>query len=222
MANKSFKDWTQTELKNTFGLVKQKGLCVELEQWIADGDALKKSAQLSDNEHFIIDTIIAKLNDNVDSWNEEELKMYFISPLLLVVNIESEHYKLFFERKLNALKNNIKLNGKVDAMLASGSFDKPQKPYFCLHEYKPEKSGKESDPRGQLLSEMLAAQTLNDDGKIIYGCYFLGRLWFFATLVGNEFCFSNGFTADEKQSLLRIIFILRQLKTYIDERIEKQ
>jgi hypothetical protein len=66
---------------------------------------------------------------------------------------------------------------------------------------------------------MLAAQTLNDDGKTIYGCYLLGRFWFFATLVGKEFCFSSGFISDEKDFLLRIVFILRQLKLYIDERV---
>jgi hypothetical protein len=219
MVNKSFKYWTPTDLKDAFGLVDNTTNCQELKKWIAEGDALMKSSQLTDYEHYTLDNICSKSIKSGYNWNEEELKMYFISPLLNVVNFDSEHYKLFFERNLSVTLNDIKLNGTVDAMIASGNFDKPQKPYFCLHEYKPEKSGKDTDARGQLLSEMLAAQTINNDGKTIYGCYLLGRLWIFATLVGKDFCFSGGFIADEKENLLRIIFILRQMKLYIDERV---
>ncbi len=219
MVNKSFKYWTPTDLKDTFGLVRKEGVCEELDRWIDDGKKLQQTTQLTDFEDQLLELIRADLSKNGYEWNEEELKMYFISPLLRIVNFESKYFKLFFERKLTATLNDIKLNGTVDAMIASGDFDKPQKPYFCLHEYKAEKSGKDTDARGQLLSEMLAAQTINNDGKTIYGCYQLGRLWFFATLVGKEFCFSDGFIIDQKDFLLRIIFILRQLKTYIDERV---
>jgi hypothetical protein len=221
MVNKSFKYWTQTDLIDTFGLVNNHNNCQELQQWIEDGNNLMKNSQLTDNEQIMLEEIRNELSLNVFGWNEEELKMYFISPLLRIVNINSPNYKLFYERKLSATLNDIKLNGTVDAMIASGNFDTPKKPYFCLHEYKPEKSGKDTDPHGQLLSEMLAAQTLNNDGKTVFGCYFIGQVWVFATLVGNEFCFSNGFVASDKDFLLRIVFILRQLKTYIDERIKK-
>ncbi len=219
MVNKSFKYWTQTDLMDTFGLVNNHNNCQSLKQWIADGDDLMSKSTLTDSEHKMLDDISNELTENVFGWNEEELKMYFISPLLRVVNLNSSKYKLFYERKLSATLNDIKLTGTVDAMIASGNFDTPKKPYFCLHEYKPEKSGKDTDPHGQLLSEMLAAQTLNNDEKIIYGCYFIGQLWIFATLVGNEFCFSKGFVASDKIFLERIVFILRQLKTYIDERV---
>jgi hypothetical protein len=219
MVNKSFKYWTQTDLVETFGLIDKHDNCQELQRWIDDGDSLMQNSQLTDYELLTLEEIRKELSQNVFGWNEEELKMYFISPLLRIVNINSPKYKLFYERKLSVTLNDIKLTGTVDAMIASGNFDTPKKPYFCLHEYKPEKSGKDTDPHGQLLSEMLAAQTLNNDGKIVYGCYFIGQLWIFATLVGNDFCFSNGFPASDKNFLMRIVFILRQLKLYIDERV---
>ena len=214
---KSFKDWTQTELKETFGLVNKNGDCDELKSWLDTGEILMKKSLLTDFEQYSFDFIRNRLSINADIWNEEELKMYFIARLLDIVDFESEQYKLFFERKLSTVKNGIKLNGNVDAMIATGNFDVPRAPYFCLHEYKPEKSGRDTDPRGQLLSEMLAAQTINGNQNIIYGCYMLGRLWFFATLIGSDFCFSGGYVADDKEDLLRIVFILRQLKLYLDK-----
>lgn len=111
------------------------------------------------------------------------------------------------------------MSGYVDAMIAGGNFDDLRLPYFCLHEYKHEKGKREIDPRGQLLSEMLAAQTLNQDKTTpIYGSYMLGRFWFFGTLINNDFCFSGGFVADG-DDIYRIFRILRQLKCYIDARV---
>lgn len=215
MAN--FKDWTQTKLKETFGLVNKNGECDELKEWMKAGN--DTNLLINDREQTELERIRKRLSINADIWNEEELKMYFISFLLDIVSFESEKYKLFFERKLSATLNGIKLSGDVDAMIAGGNFDDPRVPYFCLHEYKQEKGKREADPRGQLLSEMLAAQTLNQDKTIpIYGSYMLGRLWFFGTLINYDFCFSGGFVADG-DDIYRIFRILRQLKCYIDARV---
>jgi hypothetical protein len=222
MVNKNFKYWTPTDLKDAFGLVDNTTNCQKLKKWIAEGDALMKSSQLTDFEHYTLDNILHEIEKNGDFWSEGEMKMYFLSPLFNLVNFDNKNYKLFHGRKLTAIKNNIKLSGITQTIIASGNFDKMKNPYFCFHFIKPEKSGKDTDARGQLLAEMLAAQTINNDGKPIYGCYQLGRLWFFATLVGKEFCFSGGFIADQNDFLLRIIFILRQLKLYIDERVMQE
>jgi hypothetical protein len=219
MINKSFKYWTPTDLKDAFGLVDNTTNCQELKKWLAEGDALMKSSQLTDFESNIFNHILNEIEKNVDFWSEGEMKMYFLSPLFNLVNFDNKNYKLFHGRKLTAIKNNIKLNGITQTIIATGNFDKMKNPFFCFHFFKPQKSGKDTDARGQLLAEMLAAQTINNDGKIIYGCYLLGRFWFFATLVGKDFCFSGGFIADEKENLLRIIFILRQMKLYINERV---
>lgn len=211
----SFKDWTQTKLKETFGLVKA-ATCPQLDAWM---EAADKPLPLTEREIEELTRIYKRLAENGDIWNEEELKMYFIAQLLDLVSFEGENYKLFYERKLTAERNGIKLSGDVDAMIASGNYDEPHKPYFCLHEYKQEKGKREADPRGQLLSEMLAAQEANGSEDIIYGCYMIGRLWFFATLIDNSFCFSGGYAADNKKGIEAIFAILRQLKTYIEVKV---
>ncbi len=211
----SFKDWTQTKLKETFGLVKATS-CTQLDAWLAAGEL---TPELTERETYELARIRARLEENADIWNEEELKMYFIAQLLDLVSFGGENYKLFYERKLTAEKNGIKLTGDVDAMIASGNYDEPRMPYFCLHEYKKEKGKKETDPRGQLLSEMLAAQELNGSEDVIYGSYMLGRFWFFSTLIGNTFCFSDGYVATSERDIIRILNILRQLKTYIEARV---
>lgn len=211
----SFKDWTQTKLKESFGLVNLQGECEPLQNWMLAGDEAARDAVLNDREKFELERIRVALSRYADIWNEEELKMYFISPLLNLIDFNTENYKLFFERKLTAELNGIKLTGDVDAMIAGGSFDDPRTPYFCLHEYKQEKGKKEADPRGQLLAEMLTAQTLNGNSEIIYGCYMVGRLWFFASLIDNQFCFSAGYVADG-QDIYRIYQVLKKLKDYIN------
>ncbi len=211
----SFKDWTQTKLKDTFGLVKAT-TCKDLDEWMAAGEI---PAELTEREAYEMERIRARLENNADVWNEEELKMYFIAQLLDLVSFDGENYKLFYERKLTAERNGIKLTGDVDAMIASGNYDDPRQPYFCLHEYKQEKGKKEADPRGQLLSEMMAAQALNDSEDTVYGCYMLGRFWFFATLIGGTFCFSGGYVADTKKDIPRIFNILRRLKSYIEAKV---
>ena len=136
--------------------------------------------------------------------------------LLSLVQALDKKYKVFFERKLSATLNGTELKGDVDMMLATGAYSKIIAPFFCLHEYKPESRRSANDVRGQLLAEMLAARTLNDNDRTIYGCYLNGRMWFFATLIGNEYCFSNVFVADNKTDLIRIFNSLKKLKEIIE------
>ncbi|MBL7786619.1 MAG: hypothetical protein JNM36_11990 [Chitinophagales bacterium] len=52
-------------------------------------------------------------------WNEEELKMHFISAVFLLTDVEvPQKIKLFYERSLSAVVQDTTLNVVVDAMLA--------------------------------------------------------------------------------------------------------
>ncbi len=209
---KSFKDWTQYDLEQQFGLEKKSAKeCAVLNDWLDVADNVADSHILSE-----LDILVNDLSNFVDSWNEEELKIFFIAPLIRLVNFKSHKYKVFFERKLSTTLNGIELKGDVDAMIASGSYSRIVTPFFCLQEYKPEGRRTVNDARGQLLAEMLAAQTLNGNGNPIYGCYMNGRLWFFATLIGNKYCFSNGFIADDKKGIVSIFNCLVKLKNILD------
>ncbi|MEM6299212.1 MAG: hypothetical protein AAF740_11055, partial [Bacteroidota bacterium] len=92
---------------------------------------------------------------------------------------------------------------------------KPIKPYFFIHEYKQERKGT-ADPKGQLLAELLAAQENNTHQFPMYGCYVVGRNWFFMILNGKEYAVSDAFISSQKD-IYQIIAILRQIKIYIEE-----
>jgi len=100
------------------------------------------------------------LLDNADFWNEDELKLQFIAPLLQVVDYNSAYFKPFSQRKIVAKINDIEIGGWVDYMLATGR-QKPIEPYFFIHSYKQERKGT-ADPKGQLLAELLVAYHLNN------------------------------------------------------------
>ena len=54
------------------------------------------------------------LIDHVHSWNEAELRIKFIGPLLSLVNFDQEAYQSFFERVLSAPYQNDTISGDVD------------------------------------------------------------------------------------------------------------
>jgi hypothetical protein len=211
----SFKDWTVFDLEQTFGLKKQSPEdCTVLQDWLNVPDVV-------DNERINIelDDIRSDLTEYADIWNEEELKGFFVFPLLRLVRFKSDKYKVFYERKLSVKLNDIELKGDVDAMIASGTYNKIIAPFYCMQEYKPESRKSVNDVRGQLLVEMLAAQTINANDAPVYGSYLNGRFWFFATLIGNRYCFSNGLVADSPKGLAHIFNCLLKLKAIIDERV---
>jgi hypothetical protein len=92
-------------------------------------------------------------------------------------------------------------------MVATGK-ENPRQPFFFVHEYKQEKR-RETDPKGQLLATMLAAQK-NNKGKEfpILGSYVIGRFWFFVVLDGNNYARSLAF--DASRDALYDIFSLLQ------------
>jgi hypothetical protein len=212
--SKSFKDWTQYDLEQQFGLLKKAPKqCTVLNDWLDVESTISEANIVSE-----LTSMIADLTEYGDIWNEEELKAFFIIPLLRLVDFRSKKYKLFFERKISVVLNGIDLKGDIDAMIASGTYSKIVAPYFCLQEFKPEGRRTANDVRGQLLAEMLAARTLNGNDEPIYGSYLNGRMWFFATLIGNEYCFSNSFTADNETDVFIIFNCLKKLKDIINTR----
>ncbi|MFY8001650.1 MAG: hypothetical protein ACOVSW_23865 [Candidatus Kapaibacteriota bacterium] len=69
------------------------------------------------------------LFDNVDAWNEEELKMKFISHILWIAKLDQARYKGFLERPLRARLGNVEVGGTVDYMVATGKMN-PKEPFF--------------------------------------------------------------------------------------------
>ena len=144
MITRSFKDWTIFDLEQTFGLQKQAPEdCTVLSDWLNVSDVVN-----DERINFELEDIRVDLVEYADIWNEEELKGFFVFPLMRLVRFKSTKYKLFYERKLSVKRNDIDLKGDVDAMIGSGSYNKIIAPYYCMQEYKPETRKSANDVRG--------------------------------------------------------------------------
>jgi hypothetical protein len=189
--------------------------CTVLDEWI---NALP--GELSDLDQSLINDLPAELRREERNWNEEELKMFFISPVFRVANLNVDRkMKTFFERSLSGVVNNRKISVVVDCMVASAkNSGRPAVPYFFMQEYKRTK-GDTHDAEGQMLAAMILAQEMNHDGHPLYGCWVQGKNWYFTVLNGVEYCVSRQYDATQERDLLQIVFILRKLKQLILARI---
>ena len=197
------------EVIDTFNIEKNRN-CEVLKNWLNSVD------ELTLIESEILEQARQRLEMKWDEWNEEELKMLFISIVFFVVQLdEPKKIGTFFERKFLGKVNNISISLVVDCMLASPSYSgQPKFPYFFLQEFK-RSLGDSHDPEGQMLAAMILAQEINKDGKPMYGCWIQGRFWYFTTLVNDKYCVSEPYNATNSDDLLQIVFTLRKLKDLI-------
>jgi hypothetical protein len=209
----------EPNLADRFGLTRLRPPAPILTDWLtATGHIIPEDLRL-------LDKVLIKIIDNADSWNEEELKMQFISIIILLADIDPI-IRTYYDREISETIDNEFLLCKSDMMLSKGIGELIKMPYFFMHEYKREKSspfgGTErgfGDPIGQMLGGMLIAQAKNKNDKPIYGCYVQGRYWYFSVLLGKEYVISNGFNATIMSEVQQIVFILRKLNTIILERL---
>lgn len=206
---KSFTECTLSYLEKTFGLVQQFE-CVELDNW------LKRPIALSEQEQMELRSFQDLLRLNVMHWNEQELSLNFIGPLFAMVKFTTRQFNFFAQRLLSAEIDGITLHGLPDGLIASG-YREPEIPFFAFHEYKREIAN-QGEPAAQVLAAMLACQALNQDHKIIYGCYVLGRDWYFMALNGKDYCISQDFSA-VTNDIFSIFRALKALKELVGERV---
>jgi len=205
---KSFESWTYEDVELTFDITKNKNSQI-LKNWITS------EIKISENHLIIIDDLKELLNDNVNAWNEDELKMQFIAPLINIVRFTTKLYKSFSQRSLTLKTKDIEVSGIVDFMVAKGGA-RPKEPYFFLHEYKQQHPSKKNDPLGQLLISMVAAQLKNNNNNPIYGVLVEGRYWYFVVLHQKEYAISGGHIASE-DDIYKIYAILCKAKEYINK-----
>jgi len=123
--------------------------------------------------------------------------------------------KVFYERPLTATVQDESLSVVADCLVATPlPYNTPAKPYFFLQKFKKRK-GDKYDPEAQMLVAMLIAQETNKDGKPIFGGYLIGQNWYFTILENNTYCQTRQYDSQQEADLLKIVFMLRQLKTFI-------
>jgi hypothetical protein len=208
---KRHKSYTEGELKVLFSLHRKFEPTELLTKWL---NAPPYTLEGKENVQFL--NLHKKIVSKVDYWNEDELELFFIGPLLeIFVDYNSEYFLVYSERNISAIVGETPLSVNADLMLAKGVDDILQIPYFCFHEYKRTKKNP-SDPIAQVLEAMLIAQEMNKNGKPVYGAYVIGKDWYFMVMEGKEYCISESYSATNKQELLQIIAILREFRVILE------
>ena len=201
----TFKDWTLTTLEKTFGLTQvwQSDL---LDTW------QKMPCKISRTDKTILLKFQRVLVHGGRGWNETELENKFISPAIMLADIDDDKVGYFLERPLSATIGDYQMSGIVDGMIATG-LREPNTPLFCLHEYK-RSIENQGTPDAQVLAAMLVARELNQHNHPIYGLFVVGLVWNFVVLEGNNYCISHNYNADGLE-MFNIFKMLKNLKSLI-------
>lgn len=231
---KSFKDWTQDHLRFLMGVTKTLKPLPAIKEW----EKIAKGISLTKEEEGILKKLRDIADDDIDGWNETELRENFIIEVLKTVNFRLKEHDAnkFSERYISTRVGRIQMQGYVDWMVARGT-NQPIEPYFFIHEFKHEEGGT-NDARGQLVAAMLAAQQLNKKPPLIdeqgnetkhyyktmpiYGTYIIGRMWFFVVLEGKQFYVAPVCIATKIEDLHLILKMLKAQKMMIIERLTKE
>ncbi len=187
-------------------------------------DWFNSDIKLNDNvEPFLVELLAEEalvLND----YNEEDLKMYFLSQIFnhIKFKIMDKKVRFFSEENLSYETDKFILNGSPDFFIARGIV-KPQKPYFFIQEFKQEKGS--TDPEYQLLAELICGAELND-WRFIKGAFIKGVQWRFMILERFEkhkyqYFVSPSFDSSKIDDLKKIYKNLIYIKNEVIEMIDR-
>jgi hypothetical protein len=209
MKTATFKGWTLTQLDHAFGI----GQVLDtnypiLKRW----QELAKTIEISDYEQQQLIDLRLPLQWGGKGWNEYELENKFISPVFMAAKFDDQTIGYFLERSLEGTVGDYQLSGTVDGMIAKG-FRDPDKPFFCMHEYK-RSVDNDGQPDAQVLAAMLVVQADEQKTKPIYGLYIVGLIWNFMILNGNEYCISKNYDASN-DDIFELFKLLKALKHII-------
>jgi hypothetical protein len=162
-----------TELKKLFE-IKQKLDDHVFDEWFLNQIEIDNSVEV-----FLKD-LIAENESLVERYHEEDLKVYYIIPLLNKINflLRDKEIRGFYELQMSYATDKFILNGTVDFVVSEGLVES-KKTYFFIQEFK--RSEDYGNPRPQLLAELISAVELNE-WKFIKGAYIIGGIWHFAIL----------------------------------------
>ena len=180
---------------------------------------------LDDEITIFLDKLIKKEKRYIRYYNEEDLKINFIAPILNLVDFKTidENIRAFYEERLTYKNEKFIFSGLVDFMVSKG-FKRPNKPYFFIQEFK--KRIKSTDPEPQLLAEMISAVELNKT-QTMRGAFIIGEDWYFVILekLGKDkyqYFISEVFNSTKIEDLKKIYKNLRFVKNEIKQMVKKE
>ena len=146
----------------------------------AFNDWFNYDAILDTGDILFLKTLLEQEKNLLRFYNEEDLKIHFISPILNRINFKSYEYEVrdFYEEYLIYETDDFILKGIVDFFVAEG-LKNPKKPYFFIQEFK--RGVGYSNPEPQLLAQLICALELNNF-KSIKGAFIVGESWIFVIL----------------------------------------
>ena len=138
------------------------------------------SFDITDKIMLFLKKLLDKESRYIKYYNEENLKIKFLSPILNDIDftIEDKQIKDFYESKIIYKNEKFILEGTADFTVSKGDV-KALKPYFFIQEFK--KGQINTDPEPQLLAELISAIELNNWIEI-KGAYIVGAIWNFVVL----------------------------------------
>jgi len=156
---------------------------VDIKQKISDNifdDWFAFEFEFSDTLLSFLKELIIKNKSLIKSYNEEDLKVKFITPLLNDIDFLSyeNEFRDFYELPLSYKTDRFIFNGTTDFVVSKGLFES-QKPYFFIQEFK--KGQTDGYPEPQLLAELISAVELNSETSM-RGAYVVGAIWNFVIL----------------------------------------
>ena len=135
---KSFEKWRTQEIEQEFGLVRNFNNPSYLHE------LLQNLPSVTSEETVALQFLQGKLLKMSEAWNEYDMSIAFIGPLLNIIDFQHRGYRTFFNYTLKTIINSKELGGRIDCMLAKG-WQIPESPLFFIQEFKPER-GPNGDP----------------------------------------------------------------------------
>jgi hypothetical protein len=113
----AMRNWREGELMDTFKLNRITEYQTPLmKEWLDVPDLA-----LNIHEQYSFDKDLARAQKHITGWNEEDLKMKFISPILELGSLLDDDVVIgYFDKTISATVEDIKLTVKSDFMLAKG------------------------------------------------------------------------------------------------------
>jgi hypothetical protein len=176
---------------------------------------------ISEKEKEFLENLLKEEEEFLEIYNEEDLKVKFITPILNKVQFKVLDKKVrdFYHEELKYEDNNLILTGKCDFFIASGLVY-PKNPYFFIQKFSKKN---DSNPLPSLLAEMLTALFINkNESSEIKGAYIIGSIWNFVILqktTENEFKYyiSHNFDSTKLEDLQAIYKNLKSIKKEVIE-----
>jgi len=215
----SFSKITFNDLENIFDIKQNIRNINIFNKWFCNDIKLSK-----ENIQFLNYLINRNIN-LMKLYNEEDLKVNFIIPLLNNIDffLLEDNIRSFTNEKLTYKTDKFILNGEVDFIFSEG-IRKAEKPYFFIKEFK--KSIQGSDPEPQLIAELISAIELNN-WTTIKGAYIVGAIWNFVILekLGKDkyqYYISSNFDSTKIEDLKDIYKNLTFVKNEIIDMIKRK